>query len=248
MRFLDWIYPPTCIACHTLIALNDKQPRDMLLCHHCQGLFEPIPPPNCKCCGIPTENEVERCVSCFGKTFYFTHNYAAFVYDELMRDILHELKFRQKKQIANSLGKLWASHIGNTPLTDASQPYFLVPLPMHPKKKKERGFNQAEILTKHLSVHLNIPIENALIRSLDTPPQSGLHPRQRIENVAGAFEIAKGIITCEKNYIIIDDIYTTGASLNECAKVLKEAGAADVFCMTLSVVEKKRDDSKGLSR
>jgi len=194
-------------------------------------------------------------VSCYGKDFHFTTNRGTFLYDELMRDLLLELKFKQNKQIAHSLGKLWAMHIADAnvsvkqtavfakqKLALQAHAYehsiFLVPLPMHLKKQRERGFNQAEILTQHLSSRLGIPIEHALLRTVDTPPQSGLHPRQRIENVSGVFEVAKGALPQGKNYIIIDDIYTTGASLNECAKVLKKAGAAGVSCMTLSVVEK----------
>jgi len=211
----------------------------MLLCEMCQTLFEPITPPICNTCGLPAENPVDRCVSCYGKTFYFSANRAAFLYDELMRDLLHELKFRQNKQIAQSLGKLWAMHIGSITSDDNT---FLAPLPLHPKKQRERGFNQAEVLAQHLSAGLNIPIEHALLRTVDTPPQSGLHPRQRIANVSGVFAIAKNINPQGKCYIIIDDIYTTGASLNECARVLKEAGAANISCMTLSVVEKS--DSK----
>ena len=242
-KLLDWLYPPACIACRSLIALSNTGPRDMLLCHKCQTLFEPIasPKPICNNCGIPTERDVERCVSCFGKTFYFTSNRAIFVYDDLMRDLLHELKFRRRKQVAKSLGKLWACAWAiHTPVADDA---ILVPLPLHPKKQKERGFNQAQVLAQQLSERLNMPLENILTRILDTPPQSGLHPRMRIENVAGAFDIAKDASVQGKNYIIIDDIYTTGASLNECARVLKNAGADNVNCMTLSIVEKK-DNSK----
>jgi len=207
----------------------------------CQSLFEPITFPICKNCGVPTEKEVDHCVSCFGKNFYFTTNRAMFVYYEIMRDLLLELKFNQDKQIAHSLGKLWAMHVSDM-LQEISHSTYLVPLPLHPKKQRERGFNQAEILTHHLSTRLNIPIEHVLQRVVDTPPQSGLHPRQRMENVSGAFDIAKNISPKSKCYIIIDDIYTTGASLNECAKVLLEAGATDVCCMTLSIVEKSTNE------
>lgn len=238
LNLLDWLYPPTCIACRKLIPLNSKQPREMFLCEMCQTLFEPLSGPICNTCGVPTQNPVDRCVSCYGKTFYFTNNRGTFLYDELLRDLLLELKFKQDKQIAHSLGKLWAMH---AQAFDSDSNTFLVPLPLHPKKQRERGFNQAEILTLHLSSRLNIPTEYALIRTVDTPPQSGLHPRQRVENVTGAFEIAKEVSAAGKNYIIVDDIYTTGASLNECARVLKDAGAANVTCMTLSVVEKKKD-------
>lgn len=236
------------MACDSIIALSDKQPRDMFLCRPCQTLFEPIEPPFCKCCGVPTENEVPRCVSCHGKIFYFTANRANFAYDELVRDLLLDLKFNRKKQIAHTLGKLWAMHVSKIHIPPVSENLhtFLVPLPMHPKKQRERGFNQAEIMARHLSNRLNIPVENTLARIQDTPPQSGLHPRQRIENIAGAFGIAKGMSPASKNYIVVDDIYTTGASINECAKILKEAGATDVSCMTLSIA-KKKDKQKGFT-
>jgi len=233
---LDWIYPPTCIACRTLIALTDGQPRHMRICLHCQALFQPIAGTICKTCGTPTRQEVERCVSCYGKAFHFTHNHATFVYDDIVRDLLLDLKFNQKKQIAESLGKVWAQYV-----TELPENTILVPLPLHRQKQKERSFNQAEILALHISQALNIPMQNALVRIVDTPPQSGLHPRQRVENIAGAFARAPGISATGKNYIIIDDIYTTGASLNECAKVLMEAGAATVSCMTLSVVQRKKE-------
>jgi len=261
-KLLDWIYPPTCVACNSIIPLNEAQPRDMFLCRPCQFLFETIELPFCKCCGVPTENEVPRCVSCHGKNFHFTANRATFVYDELIRDLLLDLKFNKKKQIAHTLGKLWATHVDkihippmyeyfyekSTAPQVAKHDTFLIPLPMHKKKQRERGFNQAEIMAQHLSTRLNIPVENTIVRIQDTPPQSGLHPRQRIENIAGAFGIAKGGSPADKNYIIVDDIYTTGASINECAKVLKEANAADVSCMTLSIAHKKdKQSTKGFT-
>ena len=238
---LDWVYPPCCVACRTLIPLNEKEPRDMFLCNICQSLFDPIEGYICKICGVPTENDVQCCVSCYGKTFFFTSNRSTFLYDNLIKALLLELKFKQKNQIAHSLAKLWAKNLSEITFLPNS---VFAPLPLHPKKEKERGFNQAKILAVALSRHTNIPLENALLRTIDTPPQSGLHPRERIENVSGAFKIAKGIITQGKNYIIIDDIYTTGASLNECAKVLKQAGAESVSCMTLAVVVKKSADLK----
>jgi len=199
---------------------------------------------------MPTEVDVERCVSCFGKAFSFDRNYATFVYEDLIRDLLLDLKFNQKKQIAYSLGMLWAEHVqrdcivqGQNSLSvqPCSSNIYLVPLPMHPKKQRERGFNQAEVLAKAVGERLGIPIVNALERVLDTPPQSGLHPRQRVENIRGAFAVVKNESPQGKHYIVVDDIYTTGASLNECARVLKEAGASSICGLTLSVVKKKKE-------
>jgi len=236
------------MACRVMLPLNDKPQRDLWLCARCADLFTPIVTPICNQCGAPTETSIATCSSCYGKSFFFALNRAAFEYDELMRDLMHELKFRNKKHIAQGLGRLWAicgncndmfskshAHLKNS--------YTLVPLPMHPKKQRERGFNQAEILATELSKSLHIPMSSILERILDTPPQSGLHPQLRAENVADVFTIRKGFDPYGKNYILVDDIYTTGASLNECAKTLKNSGARDILCMTLAITVK--NTSKG---
>ena len=231
---LDWIYPPVCVGCGLIIPVNKVQEKEMGMCLHCQELFEPIEPYTCKVCGVPTKIEVDRCVSCLGKSFEFDKNTATFLYDELIRDLLLKLKFTRKKQIAHSLGQLWAAHVKDIP-KDVS----LVPLPMHAKKKRERGFNQAEVLAKALGKKFGVSVVNAVERVVDTPPQSGLHPRQRVDNIKGAFAVVKAENAKGKNYIVVDDIYTTGASLNECARVLKDAGAKSVCGLTLTVVKRK---------
>jgi len=154
-----------------------------------------------------------------------------------MRDLLHEMKFRNKKRVAQGLGLFWAEFIKKNSqcIPENISDFVLVPMPMHQKKQRERGFNQAEILTIPLSAALQIPIFDVLIRTVDTPPQSGLHPSQRAENVKDVFSIRRGHDVSGKNYILTDDIFTTGASLNECAKVLKSAGAIHILCMTLAI-------------
>jgi len=239
---VDWIYPPTCMACRTLLPVTNKPQRELWLCARCQSLFEPITAPICEKCGTPTESPIKKCVSCNIKTFHFTQNRATFEYDELIRDLMHDLKFRNKKHIAEGLGRLWAAVLSeeNAYIKEA----ILVPIPMHPKKQRERGFNQAEILVAELSKKLQIPMENTLERLYDTPPQSGLHPQLRAENVDGVFGIRKGFLPGGKNYILVDDIYTTGASLNECAKTLKNVGANEISCMTLAITVKNNSNEK----
>ncbi|MCL1843315.1 MAG: ComF family protein [Defluviitaleaceae bacterium] len=231
---LDWVYPPKCLACKSLLPLNEER---RFFCVICQGLFEPVGEVFCQTCGSPTKTEVKTCAGCFGKTFHFTYNRAAFLYDELMRDLMHDMKFREKRRIAEGLSLLWAEgYKGKTLYTG----YEIVPLPMHPKKKRERGFNQAEIMAAALSHALKIPVSHALVRTVDTPPQAGLHPRVRAENVKGVFSLCEKTEPRGKKYILADDIFTTGASLNECAKTLKIAGAAEILCMTLAVSVKNK--------
>lgn len=231
---LDWVYPPTCVACRVILPLNESR---RYFCAQCEGLFDAISAPFCERCGAPSQKaETKACPACFGKNFHFEKNFATFIYDEIMRELIHEMKFRGKKRAAEGMGLLWAENCVNFPEKIAD--FELVPMPMHPKKKRERGFNQAETLTKPLAEALKIPVADVLRRVVDTPPQSEIHPSQRAENVRDVFEIRKNAEIAGKNYILTDDIFTTGASLNECAKVLKKAGAAKIFCMTLAITVK----------
>ena len=175
------------------------------------------------------------CSSCSTKTFHFTQNRAAFAYEDLVRDLIHEIKFRRRKHVAQGLGRLWANMAAKSIPDDTT----LVPLPMHPKKRRARGFDQAEVLAVALATATGTQPALILERTQNTPPQSGLHPRQRAENVRGAFRIKPGVDVKGKNYILVDDIYTTGASLNECARILKASGAAEVSAMTLAIAIKK---------
>jgi len=115
----------------------------------------------------------------------------------------------------------------------------LVPLPMHNKKRRQRGFDQAEELAVALAAATGAKLAPILERTQNTPPQSGLHPRQRAENVRDVFRIKQGVNVTGQSYILVDDIYTTGASLNECARILKASGAVEVFCMTLAIAIRK---------
>ena len=229
---LDWIYPPTCISCRHLLELNNKPQRYLWLCSVCENLFEAIDENTCNICGKPTQYDI--CESCRSKKFFFDKNTAIYLYDDLIRDLLHSMKFRNKRHIAIGLGRLMAKQIKEIPPSTV-----LVPVPMHKKKQSERGFNQSSIIAAGISKAFNIPVEEILIRTRDTPPQHGLHPAMRIENVYDAFNINKNHSPQDKHIIVIDDIFTSGSSLNECARVLKENGAAIVESMTLCIVQNK---------
>jgi len=210
-------------------------------------LFIPLEGPGCKICGGPLRSQVPDesqhvvhdrptvCSSCNTKTFHFTHNRAAFAYEDLVRDLIRDIKFRRKKHVAQGLGRLWAGIVAENIPAGAA----LVPLPMHPKKRRARGFDQAVELAAALAAAKATVPAQILERTQNTPPQSGLHPRQRAENVRDAFRIKPGVDVKGKSYILVDDIYTTGASLNECARILKASGAAEVSTMTLAIAVKK---------
>ena len=228
-QILNWLYPPACIACKTRLPVNMG---NFYICDRCEPLFEKVAQPSCKKCGQVLSAEDENCASCFGKFFYFESNVSAFIYDELMRDLLRDMKFRNKKRMATGLGLLWAKSIEMP-----DEEFVLTWLPMFPKKQRERGFNQAEVMAKMIAKEFGIPCRNILRRTVDTPAQSGLHPKLRQENVKDVFEMSGSELGAD--IVIIDDIFTTGASLNECAKVLKEAGAGKIYAKTLALTPRK---------
>jgi len=225
------------MSCRNPLSLQDKTMRALWLCHYCEKLFQPLIKPGCNICSAPVNPDVKVCASCNGKNFSFIHNRSAFAYDDLVRDMLHEIKFRGKKHIAQGLGRLW----GRSFLEPIPKTAILIPLPMHPAKKRQRGFDQAQVLAKAINETTGIKVEYILERTRDTAPQSGLHPRQRIENIDGAFRIKPELSgkIIDQNIILIDDIYTTGSSLNECARVLKAGGALDVYAITLAIALRK---------
>jgi len=231
---LDWVYPPRCMSCRNPLPLEKSRLRNLWLCAHCEGLFLPLETPGCEICSVPVKEGVSVCASCYGKSFFFLHNRSAFAYDGLIRDMIHEIKFRRRRHVAQGLGRLWADMYKKSIPTDA----LLTPLPMHRSKKRYRGFDQAIVMAKAFAEATGNPYCNILERTKDTPPQSGLHPSQRIDNVNGAFKIKPGSKPGQK-YVLIDDIYTTGASLNECAKILKLHGALEVYAITLAIAVKK---------
>jgi len=211
------------MACKTLLPLNAPHRTAIRLCESCESLFEPSPDPAI----------------------------APFTYEGILRDIIRDIKFRHRKNHARALGRLWARYMpapcepnamGRIPPMSFSDTT-LVPMPLHPNKQRARGFNQAELLAQELSRAWRMPTENTLRRVIDTPPQAGLHPARRKENVADAFQINPSCTVAGKSFILIDDIYTTGASMNECIRTLQNSGAQHVTALTLALTKKKpRDD------
>jgi len=233
MSLLDWIYPPKCIACKMLLPLMHNAPKQRI-CKQCMPLFVAIEEPFCKVCGHPGL----PCPSCYGKTFHFEYNRAIFRYEDTVRDLIHKMKFQGQKQAAYALGDLIAKNLNFTG-------NYIIPVPLHKSKKRSRGFNQATVLAKPLSKALNIPIsENLLLRVKNTMPQSQLNSHAREDNLTDAFAYnKKKYKTPPDTLILIDDIFTSGATMNACAKVLKNNGVKQVICVSLSIALKEVDQA-----
>lgn len=211
MSLLDWIYPPKCISCRTIFTPVHNAPRKWI-CKNCRPLLIPAPEPIGREC------------------------LAAFVYDDLMRDMIHNMKFRSERRIAQGLGILFAEEAAGWGL----KADVIVPVPLHPSKRRIRGFNQAEVLAKPVADALGIPIApDMILRVKKTLPQSGLSVTAREENLMDAFTFNnKKHSAAGKRIILIDDIYTSGATMNACSEILMRSGADEIRLAALSMVIK----------
>jgi len=230
-RALDLMFPPRCVICPTILPYNG--PR--VVCESCEGLLETINN-GCVRCGAPAENEL--CADCINKTAhgFLDGNRALFVYDDAVKRMIHNLKYLNRPDVARGLRGFLRRDEYSAFFSSAD--YFAF-VPMHRGRASRRGYNQAELLAREASKITNIPLICALRRRRETKPQSGLDYVSRMSNLNGAFAACGNVDITMKNIIIIDDIYTTGATLNECAKVLKAEGAANVRGFTIAVAVKE---------
>lgn len=231
---LEWIYPPKCMICSKIISLD--KPR--WICEHCFEILVYIEKPVCIKCGRPMDTEERVCSACAKKKFYFERNYAVYEYDEIMRFLIHKFKYGEHPEFGKGLGMLVAKKYHSDFLKGID---CIVPVPMYRAKEKKRGFNQAVLLSKEISKQTGIPmIKNLLLRTKKTKAQSGLTPKERENNIRDAFAMNPKFSAEGKTFLVVDDIYTTGSTLQACARMLSEAGAKEVFGLTLSISMAKK--------
>ena len=237
MSFLDWIYPPRCMACRTLFApVHNEEPK--YICHNCEPLLVKVPDPRCTFCGYPTTAFSDSCITCKDENFLFKSHRALFIYDGVLRELILDIKFRSRRRTAIGLGLIFAKAVQDWDFIKCD---YLVPVPLHFSKKRSRGFNQAEVLAQPLAEALDIPLAcNMLKRVKKTAPQMGLSGPAREQNLFGAFIINPKRYEAGRRILLVDDIFTSGATMNACAKILLENGAKEVHCLSLSfAVEEK---------
>ena len=199
-----------------------------------QSLLDLIFPPRCEVCkSIGPKTLCEKClvkIKYLKPTAFF---HAVCEYEGVAKKAIKRLKFRKRKNLARSLGALLTNYINHHLWKDSLD--MIIPVPLHENRLRDRGFNQAELLALSITQSTNIPtVSGLLFRKKNTHPQFDLPKTQRLKNVRGAFEVRGSKLIKNKNILLIDDIYTTGATAAECTRVLKSAGAASVHILTLS--------------
>jgi ComF family protein len=218
---LDLLFPPRCLGCGDW---------DSFLCPRCKESLPKLKPPYCTLCGAPLDRG-NLCPQCAEKPLAIDGIRSPFLYQGLVRDAIHSLKYGRLKALAQPLSQLLFEYLSSHPLPADT----LLPVPLHPKRIRERGYNQSSLLARELGRLIHLPvIENSLFRLRNTPPQVRLtSAEERHANVQGAFE-CKGQELYGKHILLIDDVCTTGATLNACALALKGAGVISVWGLTLA--------------
>lgn len=222
---VDLLFPPSCQVC--------RAPGPELLCRACVDRFRLIRPPVCERCGKPLRGPPDlifTCISCRHRRLYFRQARTAGVYDGALRDAVHALKFKGRVALSGPLGALMAEVAARDPVLRACD--VVIPVPLHPARQAERGFNQAEALAQEVGAALQRPLApHAVTRARATEAQSGLTLPERRANVRRAFVAAPLTV---RRVLLIDDVLSTGFTVGECARALRVAGAREVVVLTLA--------------
>ena len=225
---MDLICPATCPMCDEILAKNEK------ICTECDKKLVYIFEPKCKKCGKELDDEGrEYCFDCSVKKHYFKTGIAAFKYNSMISKSIYKFKYHNRRSYAvfygDAIGEKYSREISRWNID------VIIPVPIHYKRRVKRGYNQAELIAKELGKKLGIPVdEKYLYRISNTKPMKELDKTARKKNVEKAFKIYRNVVEYKK-IILVDDIYTTGNTLDACAKVLLDAGASEVYFVSLSV-------------
>ncbi len=231
---LDIIYPVRCPLCGEIVI-----PKGDKICPSCRKKLPYIIEPRCMKCSKPIElEEKEYCSDCERKTYQFDKGYAVWAYDEDMRHSIADFKYHGKKEnvkfYVEEIKRLYRNRL------KALSPDVIVPVPIHWSKYRERGYNQAEILAKGIGRELDIKvIPDLLIRNKKTLPQKKLSDKERLRNLSEAFQWNEKYNKIESvqltKVLLVDDIYTTGSTIEACTSVLKSKGVIEVDFIVLCI-------------
>ncbi|UCH12380.1 MAG: ComF family protein [Candidatus Omnitrophota bacterium] len=229
---LNLVYPLECQICK--IELGPF--KESCLCNECKGRIRLNLPPFCLKCGKSLINSTYTnayCQDCMRTTYHFRRAWATGHYQGILKDCIHLFKFNGKLCLLPAFTELFLNF---TKLYIKINEFdAIIPVPLHKTKIRERTFNQAELLANDFSRRNGIPVyADNLIKAKHTPPQTELSKEGRASNIKGAFKITDSSFLKGKNILLMDDVFTTGYTLNECAKILLEGGAGSVACLVLA--------------
>ncbi len=228
----NFFFPRKCIFCNKNLPIT----ADKDYCDCCSAGFKRDR--LCDKCGVPLDIPRGQliCRKCKNKRRYFVRNISRFVYKDNPRNAVLDMKFRKNGQwIAKAYGELVAKTVKEEYGDIKFDGVAFVPISL--KREQKRGYNQAEIMAEVVAKELGVPVKIALVKIKDNPKQSGLTVSKRASNVKGVYDLGLNSVQ-DMTVLLIDDVYTTGATLNECARVLKKGGALLVYCATACITKR----------
>lgn len=232
---LDWLYPPSCALCGEALS------GGRALCGPCHGRLPRLEAPFCEICGESYDGAVEAvfaCPNCRDLKFAFAFVRPALVHDEASRELIHRLKYGRELHLAGELGGLAAEAFDDPRLAGArAEGWPLVPVPLHWLRHQHRHFNQSAEIARALAEATGLPVLQALKRVRRTGTQTRLTRHQRLENLRGAFALTRRgkhhAAGKPAGVVLVDDVFTTGATVHECARALRRGGVQKVIVVTV---------------
>ncbi len=240
---VDFVFPAHCILCNASIpsesGVSGESRPGFLVCQDCWEGLNILPHPFCPGCRSFLDHSpdmsvmLRRCPRC--PESHPALNRSLGLFDPDYQILIHNFKYRRKTTLGKSLGRRLGEILKKESLLEEID--YLIPVPLHPSRQRERGYNQSKILGQGISERTALPLlDRALLRKKNTRDQTDLSPEEREKNVKDAFEVRDKSVLKGKGVLLVDDVMTTGATLRECSRVLKKAGARIIIGATLAVV------------
>lgn len=224
----DCFYPPRCPVCDEILAPGN------LICPLCVNEALPVLEPTCRKCGKPIEDDRrEYCSDCLRRTHVYRQGKAVFVYKAGIKKSMYRFKYSNRREYAAFYAKCAADIHGAW--IRKKQVEIIVPIPMYQGKKRRRGYNQAEVFARALGKEIGIPVDAGLVKRVrNTTPQKELSDKERQRNLKNAFQLTQDIVEYT-HILLVDDIYTTGSTMDAVAATLLSGGAVDVYYICISI-------------
>jgi ComF family protein len=229
---LDFVYPRNiyCILCGEAIEKTEAYS----LCATCREEVKFITSRFCDKCGKPLESMYlpQKCPDCIQNTHYFTKGFACVEYDDKIKKLIYDLKYYKKRYVAYHMAEMMTERFMKL---GWDKPDVIIPIPLHPRKERERGFNQSALVARYVGAFIKVPVEyRAVLRTKETETQNKLNKEERKENLKNAFKVIENQKFTNKKVLILDDIYTTGSTIDTCAKELRKAKVKEINFMTFA--------------
>jgi ComF family protein len=236
---IDFIYPPFCGICEQRLRRHEKN-----ICQTCWRSLTVIEEPFCRRCGLALVSCATLCSGCRSRQRSFSFARSFGLFDENLQRIIHLFKYRRRRSLADPLAELLATMIRRDRRFQAME--VILPVPLHPLRARQRGYNQSRLMASHLARRIGLQLmANVLVRVKNTASQSNLGLAARRMNVHNAFGVRHAEAIRGRRLMLVDDVYTTGATVEACAQVLLEAGAKEVSVVTVARTPEPEDPESG---